>query len=220
MENREIMVADTKTNRRYKFTTSATTLAELKNDMTAQGIDYSGLSFTEGVSNTQLLDDNSVLPANVPYKGRVTNNLVILLTNTTKNIASGVLGTRAEAYAAIRKLDLQDKVKAEFDRNFTQVPTKDLWNIIAITKKASKPAEDGDSLDDMTDDILARHGFNADEREDAPSESEREDERQAALADAAVNAIGALAEHFYNEGAINYDDDYDTICNVIRTALE
>lgn len=127
---REILIANTKTQKRSKVTTSATTLGELKADLRAAGIDYSGMAFTEGISKTQLLDDATQLPQNVMYKGQPTNNLVILLTNTKKNIASGTM-SRKEVYQAIKDNNLQDAVKEEFGRNFTQVPTSDLLVFLA-----------------------------------------------------------------------------------------
>ena len=127
---REILIANTKTQKRSKVTTSATTLGELKADLRAAGIDYSGMTFTEGISKTQLLDDATQLPQNVMYKGQPTNNLVILLTNTKKNIASGAM-SRKEVYQAIKDNNLQEAVKEEFGRNFTQVPTSDLLVFIA-----------------------------------------------------------------------------------------
>ena len=127
---REILIANTKTQKRSKVTTSATTLGELKADLRAAGIDYNGMTFTEGISKTQLLDDATQLPQNVMYKGQPTNNLVILLTNTKKNIASGAM-SRKEVYQAIKDNNLQEAVKEEFGRNFTQVPTSDLLVFIA-----------------------------------------------------------------------------------------
>lgn len=127
---REILIANTKTQKRSKITTSATTLGELKADLRAAGIDYLGMTFTEGISKTQLLDDATQLPQNVMYKGQPTNNLVILLTNTKKNIASGAM-SRKEVYQTIKDNNLQEAVKKEFGRNFTQVPTSDLLVFIA-----------------------------------------------------------------------------------------
>ena len=127
---REILIANTKTQKRSKVTTSATTLGELKADLRAAGIDYSGMTFTEGISKTQLLDDATQLPQNVMYKGQPTNNLVILLTNTKKNIASGAM-SRKEVYQAIKDNNLQEAVKEEFGRNFTQVSTSDLLVFLA-----------------------------------------------------------------------------------------
>ena len=122
---REILIANTKTQKRSKITSSAMTLGELKTDLRANGIDYSDMTFTEGISKTQLLDDATQLPQNVMYKGQPTNNLVILLTNTKKKIASGII-SRKEVYELIKENDLQEDVKVEFGKNFTQVTTDNL----------------------------------------------------------------------------------------------
>lgn len=125
MENRIIKIANTKTQKRYAIETAAVTLGELMDQMTAQGIDFTGMTFTEGITKTQLLSRDSALPTNVIYKGQPTNNLVMLLTNTSKNIASGAID-RKEAYRLIKELSLQDEVKEAFGRNYTQVPTTQL----------------------------------------------------------------------------------------------
>lgn len=127
-ENRTIMVADTKTQKKYKITTNASTLGELKQTLAANGIDYSGMAFTEGITKATLSEDDAPLPTNIPYKGGTTNNLVLLLTNTRKNIASGM--DRKEAYALIKENNLQDKVQEIHGRNFTQVPTEALEKIL------------------------------------------------------------------------------------------
>ena len=64
---RNIKIANTKTQQRYTITTSATTLGELQDQMLAQGIDFAGMSFTEGLSKTQLLTRDTPLPTNVMY---------------------------------------------------------------------------------------------------------------------------------------------------------
>lgn len=125
MSTREILIANTKTQKSSKLESNATTLGELKAEMRSAGIDYDGMTFTEGISKTQLLSDDTQLPQNVMYHGQPTNNLVILLTNTKKNISSGAM-SRKEAYQKIKDNDLQDAVKEEFGRNYTQVPTSDL----------------------------------------------------------------------------------------------
>jgi len=129
METRQIMIADTKTQRRYTIETAATTLGELQDQMTAQGIDYSGMTFTEGISKTQLITRDSPLPTNVMYKGRPTNNLVMLLTNTQKNIASGTM-SRKEVYSTIKALHLEEEIKQAFGDNYTRISTADLVKFI------------------------------------------------------------------------------------------
>lgn len=146
MEKREILIASTRAQKQYKVNTDATTLAELKAALNANEdvivktsdgswvpnttpIDYEGLDFTESITRTQLVSDDSQLPQNVNYKGQTTNNLVMLLTNTRKNVASGA-GDRKEAYAIIKEHNLQKDIEEEFGYNYTNVATADLWEFI------------------------------------------------------------------------------------------
>lgn len=148
MIEREILVANTKTQTRKKITTNAATLGELKAALAQEGIDYTDMTFTEGISKTQLLDDSTPLPRDVMYKGAPTNNLVILLTNTRKKIPSG-MGTRKEAYAIIKENDMMEGIKDEFGYNYTNISTEDLWNY--INEHLDEDCDD--SLDDdYTDD--------------------------------------------------------------------
>lgn len=149
MENREILIANTRTQKRSKITTNATTLGELKAAMDMEGIDYIGLDFTEGISKTQLLADDAQLPQNVMYKGQPTNNLVILLTNTKKKIASGAL-SRKEVYEIIKNHNLQDGIKAAFGKNYTLVTTVDLQ---AFVDKALAQGKDASSEVDLDSEV-------------------------------------------------------------------
>lgn len=167
---REILIANTKTQKRSKVTTSATTLGELKADLRAAGIDYSGMTFTEGISKTQILDNATQLPQNVMYKGQPTNNLVILLTNTKKNIASGIM-SRKEVYQAIKDNNLQDAVKEEFGRNFTQVPTSDLLVFLAQDGNA----EVTETLDDKPSDTENNDIITSEVKEEETPDTEDED---------------------------------------------
>lgn len=167
---REILIANTKTQKRSKVTTSATTLGELKADLRAAGIEYSGMTFTEGISKTQLLDDATQLPQNVIYKGQPTNNLVILLTNTKKNISSGTM-TRKEVYQAIKDNNLQEAVKEEFGRNFTQVPTSDLLVFLAQDGNA----EVTETLDDKPTDTENNDIIASEVKEKETPDTEDED---------------------------------------------
>lgn len=167
---REILIANTKTQERSKVTTSATTLGELKADLRAADIDYRDMTFIEGISKTQLLDDAAQLPQNVMYKGHPTNNLVILLTNTKKNIASGTM-SRKEVYQAIKDNNLQDAVKEEFGRNFTQVPTSDLLVFLAQDGNA----EVTETLDDKPSDTENNDTITSEVKEEETLDTEDED---------------------------------------------
>ena len=151
MDSRTIAIANTKTQKRYNIESSATTLGELQDQMAEMGIDFAGMSFTEGISKTQLLTRDSLLPTNVMYKGQPTNNLVMLLTNTTKNISSGAL-SRKEVYAIIKERGLAEDIKEAFDENYTRIPTADLEAFIMDTDD-----EDDDIIDDIEDDENEKH---------------------------------------------------------------
>lgn len=117
MEARKITVVQTKNQKKSVIMSAATTLAELKSDLRANGIDYDGMTFFEGTSKVELKNDASVLPHDVPYKGTITNELVFMLTNTNKKIKSGAVAmSRAEAYSAIKSMGLQDACVKKFGK--------------------------------------------------------------------------------------------------------
>lgn len=140
MDVRKITVVQTKNQKKSVIMSAATTLAELKSDLRANGIDYDGMTFFEGTSKVELKNDASVLPHDVPYKGTVTNELVFMLTNTNKKIRSGAATmSRAEAYSAIKSMGLQDACVKKFGKNFTMCKTTDLIALIQ-SNGAAKPA--------------------------------------------------------------------------------
>ena len=140
MEARKITVVQTKNQKKSVIMSAATTLAELKSDLRANGIDYDGMTFFEGTSKVELKNDASVLPHDVPYKGTITNELVFMLTNTNKKIRSGATTmSRAEAYCAIKSMGLQDACVKKFGKNFTMCKTADLIALVQ-SNGASKPA--------------------------------------------------------------------------------
>lgn len=129
MDARKITIVSTKNQCKKVITSAATTLQELKADLDAAGIDYSGMTFYEGLSKTELKTNDSVLPHDVPYKGTTTNELVFMLTNTNKKIKSGAM-KRSEAYAAIKSMNLQSACMKKYGKNFTMCKTSDLIDLI------------------------------------------------------------------------------------------
>ena len=194
MNTRTIMVANTKTQQRHELNTSATTLGELKADMRQAGIDYSGMTFTEGISKTQLISDDSLLPTNVMYKGAPTNNLVMLLTNTTKNIASGCGDveerSRKKAYDIISNWGqkAKDDIKVVFGKNYTQVKTSDLWKYI------DEECDEQDEQDEAPE-----------TENEEPSEKEEEVEVNTPNQDL-VNCICLALRYMFKTGKLNAED--------------
>ena len=198
METRKITVVQTKNQKKSVIMSAATTLAELKSDLRANGIDYDGMTFFEGTSKVELKNDASVLPHDVPYKGTVTNELVFMLTNTNKKIRSGATNmSRMEAYKAIKSMGLQDACVKKFGKNFTMCKTADL---IALVQdySASKPAS-----------VAPKAEAKAEEKVEAPASNGGECVDTVARA-----AISKLVDFLENNGTIE-DYEKEEVLNIL-----
>lgn len=144
MEARKILFVMNNSSSQKSIMSEAETLGALKADMRRAGINYDNMTFYEGRTRTELKDDASVLPTNVPVaaKGTIpattTNDLVFMLTTANKKIRSGA-GDRPAAYAKIKQLGLQDACKAKYGKNFTQCSTSDLEALIAGASPKVEP---------------------------------------------------------------------------------
>lgn len=134
MNPKKFTVIDSETQQTKVIESNATTVAELKSDLRANGFDLTGKTIQEGLTRTEFKSDDSLLPHDVPRNGGYTNDLVFRLTKAQKNIKSGAM-TRPEAYAAVKKLGLQAEIAKKYGKNFTMCKTADL---IAEVEKASK----------------------------------------------------------------------------------
>ena len=138
MNARNIIVWSTKTQQKQVVSTGAETLADLKVDLAAAGIDTKDMTFYEGLTKTELKADASLLPKDVNYKGAVTNELVIMLTVVNNKISSGRALTRPEVYREMKRSTvLADRCKAVFGRPYTQVSTAELEALINREKAAA-----------------------------------------------------------------------------------
>jgi hypothetical protein len=136
METRKITVVSTRDQKRSTIMSAATTLGELKADLNNAGINYSDMTFYEGLTKTELINDESLLPTNVSYKGQITNELVFMLTNMNKKIKSGTM-TRAGAYQYIKDNNLQFEVLKRYGKNYTVCKTSELLDLIAELDKSA-----------------------------------------------------------------------------------
>ena len=144
MEARKILFVMNSSSSQKSIMSEAETLGALKADMRRAGINYDNMTFYEGRTRTELKDDASVLPTNVPVAAKgttpatTTNDLVFMLTTANKKIRSGA-GDRPAAYAKIKQLGLQDACKAKYGKNFTQCSTSDLEALIAGASPKVEP---------------------------------------------------------------------------------
>lgn len=221
METRKITVVSTKNQRKSVINSAATTLGQLKSDLNAAGIDYSEMTFYEGTAKVELKTNESVLPSNVPYKGRVTNELVIMLTNTNKKIRSGADLSRTETYAKIKELGLQSACIAAYGKNFTMCKTTELNNLIAsastsstTTKVEKKPKEAAKETSTLT-------GNKGQAKTEAPKAKV---EAKAPVDAAPVEVVDtkarkALVESLYGEDTID-ENTYDEVIAILEEETE
>lgn len=144
MEARKILFILSNSSNQKSIMSEAETLGALKADMRRAGINYDGMTFYEGRTRTELKDDASVLPVNVPVPAKgtnpatTTNDLVFMLTTANKKIKSGALSPeRKNALEEIKAKGLGAAVTAKFGKNATQCKTPDL---LAFLAEQSKPA--------------------------------------------------------------------------------
>ena len=140
MEKRKITVIPTKTHKTQVIESAATTLAELKADLTKAGIDYTDCTFFEGLTKIELKNDAAILPHDVPYKGTTTNNLVFMITNASKKIRSGAKLDRKAIIEEIKANNLTEVVKKTYGKNYTNCKTEDLEKILSMNN-TSTPKE-------------------------------------------------------------------------------
>ena len=140
MEKRKITVIPTKTHKTQVIESAATTLAELKADLTKAGIDYTDCTFFEGLTKIELKNDAAILPHDVPYKGTTTNNLVFMITNASKKIRSGAKLDRKAIIEEIKVKNLTEVVKKTYGKNYTNCKTEDLEKILSMNN-TSVPKE-------------------------------------------------------------------------------
>lgn len=212
MEARKITVVQTKNQKKSVIMSAATTLAELKSDLRANGIDYDGMTFFEGTSKVELKNDASVLPHDVPYKGTITNELVFMLTNTNKKIRSGAVAmSRAEAYSAIKSMGLQDACVKKFGKNFTMCKTADLIALIqsnGASKEVSAPVAPASNGGECVD-TVARAAISklVEILEDNGTIEDYEKEKVLDILGDEVAVAAALSEEYKPKSASPYSDD-------------
>ena len=137
METRKIYVVDTRREKSI-IMTGAETLGELKSALNENGIEYDGMTFFEGYSAVELKDDSSQLPTNVKKRnGETTNELLIMITNSSKKIKSGAISNRASVYNMIKEQNLAAPIREHFGRPYTQVSTDELVGFIDGLKSST-----------------------------------------------------------------------------------
>lgn len=120
--NRNIKVLVEKDQSVIEFNNvDVTYLRDLKALLTEKGVNIKPDDvFKEARSKSILTSDEAILPSNIPWRGEMTNDLTFMVTVANKKIKSGGYD-RKYLYRRIKELNLQDTIKEEEGKNFTQV---------------------------------------------------------------------------------------------------
>lgn len=144
METRKVIIINNKTQSQKAIMSNANTLGELKTEAASAGINIEGMTWYEGHLRAEMVDDAAELPKTVMFRGQETTELTFLLTQPEKKTKSGVM-SRAEAYAHIKSMNLQNACKDKYGKNFTQCSTNDLIELInaqTYKKEAEEPKQE------------------------------------------------------------------------------
>lgn len=153
MEKRIITIVSTANSSKVELETNATTLGELKASMRQADIAYDGMTFYEGLTKSELVDDASILPHDVVRNGQTTNNLVFMLTNTNKKIRSGY--DRLELYNIIKEKGLAEECKERLGKNFTMCKTSELEELVKGCESSKSAAEAGTAENALQQEVKA-----------------------------------------------------------------
>ena len=163
---RTITVYNSSTQEKKVFeNVEVNTLAEVKSILRENGIDYDGMDFMEGVSQTKLLNDTSVLPHDIPYKGSTTNDLLIYMTLKDKKVRSGVdfkSMDRRTLLGYIKDHGWVEEVNKAFNANYTRVSSASLIDF-CIKKEGTSgmPAAPAAQAETPAEDCLGKKAISA-----------------------------------------------------------
>lgn len=203
MESRIIRITDETVSWAKQIESTAGTLGELKRELDNAEINYSGKEFHEGRSRTMLTDDQSLLPDTVMFRGNPTRELSIILMTPNKKVSSGTL-SRKEINQMIVSRGLQEDVKKEFGRNYTQVSSD---NLTAFITKMERTSGNKKKVQDKKEEVLEAVYDTMEkdkEEENKPEPCGTESVWSAARLDSLLNCL-------YNKGILS-----DTDINSIR----
>lgn len=226
MEARKILFVLSNSSNQKSIMSEAETLGALKADMRRAGINYDGMTFYEGRTRTELKDNASVLPVNVPVPAKgttpatTTNDLVFMLTTANKKIKSGALSPeRKNTLEEIKAKGLGAAVTAKFGKNATQCKTPDLLAFLAeqskpasqvATKapKAKKVEEEKVAVDENPD-ITIKEVIKGEPIDITP--------RTECVDKVAREVLSELIEMFADE--VDLDDDYSCLLEKLDTGV-
>lgn len=225
MEARKILFVLSNSSNQKSIMSEAETLGALKADMRRAGINYDGMTFYEGRTRTELKDDASVLPVNVPVPAKgtnpatTTNDLVFMLTTANKKIKSGALSPeRKNTLEEIKAKGLGAAVTAKFGKNATQCKTPDLLAFLAEqSKPASQVATKAPKAKKVEEKVAVDENPDITIKEVIKGEPIDITPRTECVDTVAREVLGELIEMLADE--VDLDDDYSCLLEKLDTGV-
>lgn len=129
---------------RKDFESTARTWGQLKEELRTQGFSTTDVRVTEGNTQVDLVNEDAILPTNISKRGVITNDLIIIMTPTTK-IKSGAINIKTATYKEL-KAEIKNifansptTAKAHFG-NYTQLSTDAMRSMLDSWHTANKPS--------------------------------------------------------------------------------
>jgi hypothetical protein len=130
----------------------------------------------------------------VNFKGQVTNNLMMLMTNTTKSICSGSAQKfdRKALYAEVKTYGLENAIKTKFGKNFTMVSSADLAAMVEDAKGKNNKA----AIKEAQQELVAGKQKEEEKVVNTPAPEEKKEEKK--LPDVKSAPHAQTVEWFYD----------------------
>lgn len=123
---RNITVWNNSTQERTVFENAdVTTWGDVLPLLDEKGIDVTNMEIREGRSKTAIINEDTVLPTNIPFKGDTTNDLLFYMTLTNKKVSSGAM-TRKEMVDFLKENGLMEIVEKTYGDSYTRISNANL----------------------------------------------------------------------------------------------
>lgn len=125
---RKVTVIFASLQKRVTLEGNYSNLSDIIDELTDLGYNVNSSNFIERYSRKRYNHEENLPETVVDREGKETTDLIFSVTNNEK-FENGSI-SRAEVYKLIKKHNLQEEVKATYGKNFTQVSTEDLLNLL------------------------------------------------------------------------------------------
>lgn len=142
MATRKIIIVDSAASKKITLSGEFNTFGDVLTAARNNGVDTVNKDFMEGITKTIFNRADALLPTDIPYKGRTTNDLVFSVTASNKNIKSG--HDRNELKVIIQTNNLSEAIKSMFNKPWTNCSNAELEQAVNNLCGASQTAEEND----------------------------------------------------------------------------